>query len=336
MDKMRELVDLLNKYAREYYELDAPSVSDREYDALYDELKRMEEETGVRLPDSPTRRVGGEPISAFKKHNHIERLYSLDKAVTKEELEAFDQRVRKVCEPTYTVEYKFDGLTVCLTFDNGVFVRGTTRGNGVTGEDVTAQVLKIKSFPLSIPYKGLLEVQGEAIIRLSVLEKYNETASEPLKNARNAVAGAIRNLDPKETEKRKPEILFYNVNHISENFLKTQKLKEKFLEIALCDGLELISDETCLPYIVCTSAKGLRGEVIQHMLEGEGIIVGTGSACSSRHRHSRILTNCGYSADILDGALRISFSDTTTEDEVVFAAEKLKQCVKKLGSVMLR
>lgn len=223
MDKMRELVDLLNRYAREYYELDAPTVSDREYDALYDELRRMEEETGVRLPDSPTRRVGGEPISAFKKHNHIERLYSLDKAVTKEELEAFDQRVRKVCEPTYTVEYKFDGLTVCLTFDNGVFVRGTTRGNGITGEDVTAQVLKIKSFPLAIPYKGLLEVQGEAIIRLSVLEKYNETADEPLKNARNAVAGAIRNLDPKETEKRKPEILFYNVNHISENILKTQE-----------------------------------------------------------------------------------------------------------------
>lgn len=223
MDKMRELVDLLNKYAREYYELDAPTVSDREYDALYDELRRMEEESGIVLPDSPTRRVGGEPISAFKKHEHLSRLYSLDKSVTKEQLEAFDQRVRKVCDPTYTVEYKFDGLTICLTYDNGVFVRATTRGNGVVGEDVTAQVLKIKTFPLAINYKGILEVQGEAVIRLSVLEKYNETADEPLKNARNAVAGAIRNLDPKETEKRRPEILFYNVNHITENFLKTQE-----------------------------------------------------------------------------------------------------------------
>ncbi|MBO4323174.1 MAG: NAD-dependent DNA ligase LigA [Clostridia bacterium] len=223
MDRMRELVDILNKYAYEYYVLDAPTVTDREYDRLYDELKALEKETGVRLSDSPTRRVGGEPVSAFKKHEHINRLYSLDKSVTKEELSDFDARIRKVCEPTYTVEYKFDGLTVCLTYDKGEFVRGTTRGNGVVGEDVTAQVLTIKTFPLSIPYKGLLEVQGEAIIRLSVLDKYNETAEEPLKNARNAAAGAIRNLDPKETEKRKPEILFYNVNHISENILKTQE-----------------------------------------------------------------------------------------------------------------
>lgn len=211
---MRELVDTLNKYAYEYYVLDNPSVPDREYDKLYDELQILEGETGVREQDSPTRRVGGEPISAFKKHEHIYRLYSLDKCVTEDELSAFDERVRKVVPaPTYTVEYKFDGLTMCLTYENGLFVRATTRGNGIVGEDVTAQALTIKSFPLKIDRKDVMEIQGEAIIRLSVLEKYNATADEPLKNARNAAAGAIRNLDPKVTEKRRPEIIFYNVNY---------------------------------------------------------------------------------------------------------------------------
>lgn len=212
--RMRELVDTLNKYAYEYYVLDNPSVPDREYDKLYDELQILEGETGVREQDSPTRRVGGEPISAFKKHEHIYRLYSLDKCVTEDELSAFDERVRKVVpDPTYTVEYKFDGLTMCLTYENGLFVRATTRGNGIVGEDVTAQALTIKSFPLKIDRKDVMEIQGEAIIRLSVLEKYNATADEPLKNARNAAAGAIRNLDPKVTEKRRPEIIFYNVNY---------------------------------------------------------------------------------------------------------------------------
>ncbi len=211
---MRELVDTLNKYAYEYYVLDNPSVPDREYDKLYDELQILEGETGVREQDSPTRRVGGEPISAFKKHEHIYRLYSLDKCVTEDELSAFDERVRKVVpDPTYTVEYKFDGLTMCLTYENGLFVRATTRGNGIVGEDVTAQALTIKSFPLKIDRKDVMEIQGEAIIRLSVLKKYNATADEPLKNARNAAAGAIRNLDPKVTEKRRPEIIFYNVNY---------------------------------------------------------------------------------------------------------------------------
>lgn len=221
--RMRELVDTLNKYAYEYYVLDNPSVSDRAYDALYDELKKLESETGVRFNDSPTRRVGGEPVSAFGKHEHIHRLYSLDKCVTDEELEAFDERVRKVVKnPEYTVEYKFDGLTMCLTYENGEFVRATTRGNGVVGEDVTAQALTIKSFPLAINRKDTLEIQGEAVIRLSVLDRYNSTAEEPLKNARNAAAGAIRNLDPKVTEKRCPEILFYNVNYAENGGFNSQ------------------------------------------------------------------------------------------------------------------
>ena len=230
MDRMRELVDILNKYAYEYYVLDNPTVSDGEYDKLYDELKKLEECEGVVLFDSPTKRVGGEPVSAFKKHTHLQRLYSLDKATTEEELAAFDNRIKGDGEEIeYTVEYKFDGLTVCITYEDGKFVRATTRGNGVIGEDVTAQVLTIKSYPMQINYKGVMEVQGEAVMRLSVLEKYNETASEPLKNARNGAAGAIRNLDPKVTASRKLDIMFYNVNYMSEGKMETQTECVEFL-----------------------------------------------------------------------------------------------------------
>ncbi len=232
MGRMEELVKQLNKYAYEYYVLDAPTVSDGEYDKLYDELVKLESESGVVLFDSPTKRVGGEPISAFKKHQHISRLYSLDKSLTESELALFIQKAEKVENRPlqYTVEYKYDGLTISLTYDKGKFVRATTRGNGIVGEDVTKQVLTIKTFPLTINYKGLIEVQGEAVIKLSNLKKYNETASEILKNARNAVAGAIRNLDPKETEKRMVEILFYNVNYVEDDIIKTQEECFEFLK----------------------------------------------------------------------------------------------------------
>ena len=223
MDRMRELVDILNKWAYEYYVQDNPSVPDSEYDKYYDELKRLEQETGTILPDSPTRRVGGEPLKAFARHEHISRLYSLDKAVTSDELDAFFTRVKKVVpDPEFTVEYKFDGLTMCITYENGQFVRATTRGNGTVGEDVTAQCLTIKTFPLTISYKGTIEVKGEAVIRLSVLEEYNKTAAEPLKNARNAAAGAIRNLDPSVTAKRRPDIYFYDINYMESDMLATQ------------------------------------------------------------------------------------------------------------------
>ena len=232
MSRQRELVDILNKWAHEYYVLDAPTVSDKEYDRLYDELKRLETESGEVYPDSPTRRVGGDPIKGFEKHTHIARLFSLDKSVSTEELTAFLTRVKKLSgvQPEYTVEYKFDGLTVCLTYDKGQFIRATTRGNGIVGEDVTAQVLTIRSFPLRIAYQGILEVRGEAVIRLSVLDAYNKTAAEPLKNARNAAAGAIRNLDPKVTEARKPDIYFYDVNYTSDGANMSQTEAHAFLQ----------------------------------------------------------------------------------------------------------
>lgn len=247
MSRQREITDILNKWAYEYYVLDNPTVSDVEYDRLYDELKKLEEESGEVYPDSPTRRVGGEPIKSFVQHRHIAKLYSLDKSVSPEELSAFLTKVKKEDDKArFTVEYKLDGLTVCLTYDKGEFVRATTRGNGVVGEDVTAQVLTIPSFPLKISYQGLLEVRGEAVIRLSVLEEYNKTADEPLKNARNAVAGAIRNLDPKITKKRKPDIYFYDVNYMAEGelsqtdaqaFLKREGFKV-YPYFAVCESEE--------------------------------------------------------------------------------------------------
>ena len=273
MNRQRELVDILNKWAHEYYVLDNPTVSDKEYDALYDELCRLEKESGVVLPDSPTRRVGGEPIKGFEKHTHIARLFSLDKAVSLEELNGFLTRVQKLAEGKpcdYTVEYKFDGLTVCLTYDKGQFVRATTRGNGTVGEDVTAQVLTIRSFPLKIAYQGTLEVRGEAVIRLSVLNAYNQTAAEPLKNARNAVAGAIRNLDPKITESRKPDIYFYDVNYTSDGAPMSQTNAHQFL---IDQGFKVF------PYFrVCHSAGEVAAAIAEVEIERKNLDVLTDGA----------------------------------------------------------
>ena len=272
MNRQRELVDILNKWAYEYYVLDNPTVSDKEYDTLYDELRALEQASGEVYPDSPTRRVGGEPIKGFEKHTHIARLFSLDKSVTEEELSAFLTRVQKSAgkEPNYTVEYKFDGLTVCLTYDKGVFERATTRGNGTVGEDVTAQVLTIKSFPLKISYSGKLEVRGEAVIRLSVLDEYNKAADEPLKNARNAVAGAIRNLDPKITEKRRPDIYFYDVNYRSEGAELSQTQAHDFL---VKEGFKVF------PYFkVCQSGEEVLSAVREIEVERRNIDVLTDGA----------------------------------------------------------
>ena len=204
MDRMKELVSLLNKYAKEYYELDNPTISDLEYDALYYELVDLENETGIVLPDSPTKRVGGAPLKEFVPYKHKLRLYSLDKAKGYGELERYFDRLNKLLGyiPEMTVEYKYDGLTLSITYKDGELVSAATRGDGTTGETVTEQVKTIKNVPLTIPYKGEIEIQGEGIMRLSVLKKYNRTAKNPLNNARNGVAGAIRNLDPKVTARR--------------------------------------------------------------------------------------------------------------------------------------
>lgn len=230
MERMRELVDLLNRYAKEYYEYDNPTVSDTEYDALYYELVDLEKEYGS-LPDSPTHRVGGAPLKEFTPYTHKLKLYSLDKAKGEGELDAYFARTERALGklPQMTVEHKFDGLTLSITYKNGQLVGAATRGDGTTGELVTAQVKTIRSVPLTISYKGEIEIQGEGLMRLSALKKYNEKARVPLKNARNGVAGAIRNLDPKVTAKRSLDFVAYNVGFVSENIFSTQKDVHDFL-----------------------------------------------------------------------------------------------------------
>ena len=218
LQRMQELVDKLNAYARAYYVEDAPLISDGEYDALEVQLIALEKETGTVLPDSPTHRVGGEPLSKFEEHRHLGRLWSLDKVRTLDGIREWMDRVKKLLDlsedPLYALEYKFDGLTINLTYENGLLVQGATRGNGVTGEAILPQLKTIRSLPLSIPFTGRMEVQGECIMLLSVLEKYNKTAKEPLKNARNAAAGALRNLDPQVTADRNLSCFCYNVGYI--------------------------------------------------------------------------------------------------------------------------
>ena len=242
MSRMEELVEKLNKYAYEYYVLDNPTVSDGQYDKLYDELVALEKSEKRVLPSSPTRRIGGEPVKEFSPHTHRNKLYSLDKRNSYDELREWDEKIKKAAGEAveYTLEYKLDGLTLCLTYENGMFRSAATRGNGSVGEDVTSQVSTVRSIPLVIPFKGVVEVQGEGIMRLSALEAYNKSAKEPLKNARNGVAGAIRNLDPKVTASRNLDIIFYNVNFVEggerpssqkecidflkRNFFKTERL----------------------------------------------------------------------------------------------------------------
>ena len=229
---MQEIVKQLNQWAYEYYVLDKPTVADTQYDALYDQLVLLEKQTGVVLPDSPTHRVGGEPLKNFVQHKHLKRLYSLDKVQSFGELQEWMQNVNKaVGEVEFTVELKYDGLTINVTYEDGNFAGAATRGNGIVGEDVTEQVKTIKTVPLSIPFKGKCELQGEGIMRLSALEKYNrEHPKDILKNARNAAAGAIRNLDPKVTAQRNLDVVFYSNGYEEGLQVHSQTQLVKFLQ----------------------------------------------------------------------------------------------------------
>ncbi len=235
MERMRFLVDRLNETAYQYYTLDKPSISDKEWDVLYDELLKLEAETGVRLPDSPTRRVGGAVLPGFEPHTHLARLWSMGKAQSVEALREWANRAEKLRLEAglpalkYVVEHKFDGLTVNLTYEGGHLVQAATRGNGVTGEAILPQVMTIHSIPMRIPFEGRMEVHGEAFMRLSVLEEYNKTAKEPLKNPRNAAAGALRNLDPAVTAARRLDACFYDVGYIEGKTFADQKEMLDFL-----------------------------------------------------------------------------------------------------------
>lgn len=268
--RMKELVDLLNKYASLYYEQDAPVVSDAEYDALYDELRKLEESEGYSLKNSPTHRVGGAPQKKFEQSKHLRRLYSLDKCQSIDEFYEWCARTEKVVSPLpiLTAEYKFDGLTLNLLYDNGKLVQATTRGDGVTGEIVTAQVRTISKLPKEIEYKGKIEVQGEGILRLSNFNKYNLTAAEPLKNARNGVAGAIRNLNPAVTAERNISFFAYNVGYSDKTFETQKDIRDFLIE----QGFETEGDfalvstrEEIEEYI--NRAEGMRGG-LDYLIDG--------------------------------------------------------------------
>lgn len=244
LQRMRELIDKLNEASRRYYDQNESDISDDEWDAMYAELRKLEEKTGERMADSPTRRVGGAVMEGFEQHRHIARLWSMDKAQSEEEILAWAQRCEKqtndaggLPKNSYCVEYKLDGLTVNLTYDGGKLVQAATRGNGEVGEAILPQAMTIRTIPLTIPFTGRMEVQGEGIMRLSELKKYNETAAEPLKNARNAAAGALRNLDPQVTASRHLDAFFYQIGYIEGKSFETQQdmlafMKENCLNIS--------------------------------------------------------------------------------------------------------
>ena len=220
-EQIKALAELLNRYAYAYYTQDDPLVSDKEYDRLYRQLEDLEKETGLILPQSPTRRVGDKVLPGFQKHTHLSPLWSLDKARTREELlEWEDRNLRLLAEAggtredlAYIVTMKFDGMTVNLTYEDGNLVHGATRGTGLTGEEILPQIMTIPGIPVKIDEPATAEVRGEAIMTRQAFDEYNASAKIPLKNLRNGAAGALRNLDIGETRRRRLTVFFYDIGY---------------------------------------------------------------------------------------------------------------------------
>lgn len=263
--RVSELVEELNRLAYEYYTLDNPSVADKEYDRKYDKLVRLEDETGIILPYSPTQRVGDVVLSEFKKHIHKGKLWSLGKAQNLQELREWHNKNVKIINEynlnhddrlpdiKYIVTKKFDGLTINCTYnEEGIMVTAATRGTGFVGENITAQAKTIKTIPLRIDNHALIEVHGEAIMTKEAFREYNKVAEVPLKNLRNGAAGALRNLNVKETARRNLSAFFYNVVYNEGKPFETyldmlQFIKEKGFSIddyiKVCSSVEEIEKE---------------------------------------------------------------------------------------------
>ena len=213
--RMNELVALLNRYATEYYTSDNPSVSDSEYDRLYRELVELEAAYPDQvLADSPTHRVGGKVLDGFEKYSHQYPLYSLQDAFSREELEAFDARVRKeVAHPTYICELKIDGLSISLTYEKGILVAGATRGDGSVGENITENLKRVKDIPLTLPEELDITVRGECYMPRASFDQVNQARQEngepEFANPRNAAAGTLRQLDTAVVAKRNLATFLY-------------------------------------------------------------------------------------------------------------------------------
>ena len=224
--QIEALVEELNNHAYNYYVLDNPTISDRDYDKKYDELSALEKETGYVLPYSPSQRVGDVVLGEFQKYTHRGRLWSLDKAQSFEELVEWHNRNKKFVaeynsnhedklpELKYVITKKFDGLTLNCTYDeDGILIKAATRGTGEVGEDITAQAKTIKRLPLKIDNDYQFEIHGEAIMTKKAFDEYNKKAEVPLKNLRNGAAGALRNLNVKETARRNLSAFFYDIGY---------------------------------------------------------------------------------------------------------------------------
>ena len=213
--RMNELVALLNRYATEYYTSDNPSVSDSEYDRLYRELVELETAYPDQvLADSPTHRVGGKVLDGFEKYSHQYPLYSLQDAFSREELEAFDARVRKeVAHPTYICELKIDGLSISLTYEKGILLAGATRGDGSVGENITENLKRVKDIPLTLPEELDITVRGECYMPRASFDQVNQARQEngepEFANPRNAAAGTLRQLDTAVVAKRNLATFLY-------------------------------------------------------------------------------------------------------------------------------
>ncbi len=257
MDKIKrihELVETILMHNELYYKLDKPIISDDEWDELYFELVKLENETGVILPNSPTQKVGDEVLAGLKKVKHEFKLYSLDKCQKPEDMAKWIVSMNeKYGANEFTVEYKFDGLKIVCEYNHGVLKKASTRGNGFVGEDVTAQVKSIKNLPKMINFKGRLLVVGEAMMRKSALAEYNSKNEIKLKNERNGVAGAIRNLDASVTANRNVDLILYDILNIEGDQFKTQSDVHNFL---IQNGFD-----TWDYFKVCSSADGVLREL---------------------------------------------------------------------------
>ena len=239
MDKIKnridELVELINKAIYEYYVLDNPTITDQEYDDAYRELLSLENEyPELKRMDSPTLRVGGEAVDKFNKVNHKTPMLSFDDIFNEEEIEAFDERIRKqIPNACYTLEPKMDGLSGSLLYEKGILVRAATRGDGVTGEDITLNVKTIKSVPLKLTKDIDIEVRGEIYMSKLSFERANRERKanneKEFANPRNAAAGSVRQLDSKITAKRNLDFMAYFIPNPEDYGIKTQKDSIQFL-----------------------------------------------------------------------------------------------------------
>jgi len=227
--RMDELIKILNKASYEYHTLDMPSISDQEYDDYYAELVKLEvEHPNLVRPDSPTMKVGYEVIEGFEKVTHERPMMSLDDIFNEEEIREFDRKVRKVvANPTYVCELKIDGLSVSLLYENGKLVRGATRGDGTTGENITHNVKTIKSVPLSLPEDITIEVRGEIYMPKASFESLNkerkEKGEKEFANPRNAAAGSVRQLDSSIAASRNLSTFLYHIPNAVDYHITSQE-----------------------------------------------------------------------------------------------------------------